>query len=92
MNERDVELSFSRDGGKTWEAVGFVGSVSLTDLDLPPEPDEVLLVGRGPIVITGELRIISGSFPCLSAVTQVAEPNRADRPWLRPGKGRGRQL
>lgn len=87
------ELSFSRDGGKTWEVVGFVGEI--TDLGLfqtEPEPQEgrVILVGSSSLSVSGVLTI--KEFPRHFEYDRGAPGPDRSQPWLRPKKGRGRQL
>jgi hypothetical protein len=90
------ELAFSRDGGETWEVVG-VTDFTIEDLGPPSEDSgEVIIVGGGgPFSISGELR---ATFDCTPSPPfaylfghREPKPDRS-KPWLRPKKGRGRQL
>lgn len=92
------ELSFSRDGGKTYEVVAFIGEVTIEDLgvfqDDPRAGDIIVVGGGGPFEISGKMQATSEVTPApaqLFGPLGTPGPDRS-KPWLKPKKGRGRHL
>lgn len=95
------ELSLSRDGGKTWEVIGPVSEIVGLDHDSSDSArpllseEEMRAFGEAVLALPDRKQTpveLVVAAACEAGISHIRSAPPLHRPWLRPGKGRGKQL
>lgn len=86
-------VQFSRDGGETWEPLGVMDvKLCIDGGEFPEEPGVIVVGGRGGMAIRGSMTCTFFHSDLTVPEVGYLDPQCPGKPWLRPKKGRGRQL